>query len=612
MDLCNLIDDPFDFIECQGQFPPSETMADGNLDDELNDILLNRAPSISQTQPSLLRPIDLPSHRKHYGLLTFYRYRIPILFRLSNNYYVPYIRFSYALNVLDQHQSNRISPILDMVKNLPILEMTSIETVYYDRVINSLSASIDIIPENHPEWSNRLLSVALLDCLLGILDCSTSFFQTNYINTEKWEQILETMRQEVKSRWTIEEKLVINQIEKQSRQSNNELDSLCVSSTNIAQRRLFFEKRLDLSIVDESGGFVQLDSYIFPYIKCLKTNRIYINLNDIHSRYHQYLLLPSYYIHRFPSNSSQAHSYSIISEQARENYFWNSIHGTVYMAKRLPNPASQDFELKFLSLDIFLKAKGMCFVQLFEKSSLDYLTTTYKNQFGRQFVIGDSSRQCGFIDDDLPYIRTGKQEALCRTWIPAESVSERLMTHDERLFINCMLLYHNRWKMILNRCIRSSRAVCKCCKKEFCLEHLWQHMNSIDSQLNPLKVEVEEINSQLKTLDIESIITNFRQQMLQWRVDSYTTIDRLSEDKCQEFNRHIYEKFNQHRQEIDQLQSRIDELIVTHDGNDQDIDLIKWKIDDLKDNIRKVKRYMIPTILMLPLILDKQLIRIKD
>ena len=74
--------------------------------------------------------------------------------------------------------------------------------------------SCDIIPENHSEWSNKLLSVALLDCLLGILDCSTSFFQTNNLNTQKWEQILETMRQEVKSRWTIEEKLVLNQIEK--------------------------------------------------------------------------------------------------------------------------------------------------------------------------------------------------------------------------------------------------------------------------------------------------------------------------------------------------------------------------------------------------------------
>ena len=101
-----------------------------------------------------------------------------------------------------------------MVKNLPILEMTPIEIVYYDRLTNSLSSIIDIIPDNHSEWSNRLLSVALLDCLLGILDCSTSFFQTNSLNTQKWEQILETMREEVKSRWTLEEKLILNQVEK--------------------------------------------------------------------------------------------------------------------------------------------------------------------------------------------------------------------------------------------------------------------------------------------------------------------------------------------------------------------------------------------------------------
>jgi hypothetical protein len=116
--------------------------------------------------------------------------------------------------VLDQHQSNRSSPVLDMVKNLPILEMTSIETVYYNRLINSLSSTIDLIPANHSEWSNKLLSVSLLDCLIGILDCSTSFFQTNSLNMQKWEEILGTMRQEVKSRWTIEEKLVLNQVEK--------------------------------------------------------------------------------------------------------------------------------------------------------------------------------------------------------------------------------------------------------------------------------------------------------------------------------------------------------------------------------------------------------------
>lgn len=121
------------------------------------------------------------------------------------------------------------------------------------------------------------------------------------------------------------------------------------------------------------------------------------------------------------------------------------------MSKRLPNPKNQDFQLKFLSLDIFLKSKGSCFVQLFEKSSLDYLTANYKDEFGRQFVVGDSTRQCGFIDNEIPYIRIGKQENLCRTWIPTETQSSRVMTQDERLFINCMLLYHDRWNVVLSK-----------------------------------------------------------------------------------------------------------------------------------------------------------------
>lgn len=81
MDLCSLGDDPFEFIEREGQFLPTDITTDSNLDDELPDIVLAKLPNTCQPQPSPSRPIDLPSHRKHYGLLTFFRYRIPILFR---------------------------------------------------------------------------------------------------------------------------------------------------------------------------------------------------------------------------------------------------------------------------------------------------------------------------------------------------------------------------------------------------------------------------------------------------------------------------------------------------------------------------------------------------
>jgi hypothetical protein len=78
----DLLNDPLEFIESEGLFLAPENHENINLDDELNDILsipTQNTRSLPQSSP--LRPIDLPSYRKHYGLLTFYQYRIPILFR---------------------------------------------------------------------------------------------------------------------------------------------------------------------------------------------------------------------------------------------------------------------------------------------------------------------------------------------------------------------------------------------------------------------------------------------------------------------------------------------------------------------------------------------------
>ena len=81
MDLFNFSTDPFEFIESEGLFLNSEKDDGLNFADDLEDILSIPISNPRQLQSSPLRPIDLPSYRKHYGLLTFYQYRIPILFR---------------------------------------------------------------------------------------------------------------------------------------------------------------------------------------------------------------------------------------------------------------------------------------------------------------------------------------------------------------------------------------------------------------------------------------------------------------------------------------------------------------------------------------------------
>ena len=69
----------FDLIETDGE----ETNEIKNHRDELWDFPLHHStPSFSRLQPAALpRPIDLPSRKKHYGLLTFLDSQLPIIYR---------------------------------------------------------------------------------------------------------------------------------------------------------------------------------------------------------------------------------------------------------------------------------------------------------------------------------------------------------------------------------------------------------------------------------------------------------------------------------------------------------------------------------------------------
>ena len=84
MDLFNSFPDPFECIDSEGHLQSLDMHTDTTeIDDEIDEILLNRSTTTQAPQASPLRPVDLPSHRKHYGLLTFFTDRIPIIFRFE-------------------------------------------------------------------------------------------------------------------------------------------------------------------------------------------------------------------------------------------------------------------------------------------------------------------------------------------------------------------------------------------------------------------------------------------------------------------------------------------------------------------------------------------------
>jgi hypothetical protein len=155
-------------------------------------------------------------------------------------------------------------------------------------------------------------------------------------------------------------------------------------------------------------------------------------------------------------NSSMYRSYTIVIEQAQSNYDWNIIRRgrNNNLLKYLPSAKrmKENFyeQFSFLPLHLLLKKDSTVqFVQLFETSSLDEIETNYKNHVGREFIL-TPKRQGGLVNGTIPcLILTQFDQQII--WIPSETKTRRIMSNDERLYLNMILLYHGLWKNILTK-----------------------------------------------------------------------------------------------------------------------------------------------------------------
>jgi hypothetical protein len=148
-------------------------------------------------------------------------------------------------------------------------------------------------------------------------------------------------------------------------------------------------------------------------------------------------------------SSPMYRAYAIVIEQAQLNYDWNIIRRgrNNDLSKFLPSAKKNFYEqLPFLPLHVFLKKDfNFQFVQIFQTSSLDEIESNYKNNVARQFIMV-TNRQGGLVNDTIPCLISTQI-----IWIPSETKTQRIMTNDERLYLNIILLYHGLWKNTLTK-----------------------------------------------------------------------------------------------------------------------------------------------------------------
>ncbi|CAF2482844.1 unnamed protein product [Rotaria sp. Silwood2] len=163
----------------------------------------------------------------------------------------------------------------------------------------------------------------------------------------------------------------------------------------------------------------------------------------------------------------------------------------------------------------------------------------------------------------------------------------------------------------IETCKRKSRALCHCCNKNLCPDHLKEHDDSINSQIHPLVDDINNLDNQLSALNVDEIIDKCRQKLDKWRHDSHKEIDRFYQEKYQELQKRCIERVGQKRKTIHQLKLNTNKLIQEQEATYDDISSLKSIINDIKRDIDQYEENGI-SVDVYPLIINNNLIYIEN
>ena len=158
-------------------------------------------------------------------------------------------------------------------------------------------------------------------------------------------------------------------------------------------------------------------------------------------------------------------------------------------------------------------------------------------------------------------------------------------------------------------CKRKSRAICHCCNKNLCPDHLKEHYDLPNSQLNYFVDDINTLADQLLLLNIE-INDKSHKKLDKWRDDCYTMINNYYEEKYEELQQRYTERVEKYGKEIDQIKEKINEFMRGEEVTHEDIPTLKASINNMKRDIKQFEEKSI-IVDIHPLTIKKDLIQIE-
>ncbi|CAF2331071.1 unnamed protein product [Rotaria sp. Silwood2] len=141
---------------------------------------------------------------------------------------------------------------------------------------------------------------------------------------------------------------------------------------------------------------------------------------------------------------------------------------------------------------------------------------------------------------------------------------------------------------VVEKCELASLALCQCCKKNLCIDHLNEHANQRNEKLLPF---VDKINVLLNRF------SNFYdgensglKQLDEWKQAAYKLIDTFYEKKRREF---IDETTDKQREQLNEMHNKLKELIRKKGGTQQDFHTFSENMRSMEQHLDKLQQIQI-------------------
>ena len=129
---------------------------------------------------------------------------------------------------------------------------------------------------------------------------------------------------------------------------------------------------------------------------------------------------------------------------------------------------------------------------------------------------------------------------------------------------------------------RASRALCNCCELYLCRDHLKEHDDLLNAQVEPLVDEINQLAEQLEHFRVDRLCQTNRQELDRWRQLAVQSIDRMHEEKCQELTRTVDRRLSRLREQAKEIQRHVAALAREQDATTEQIHWLRTSIDTVQ------------------------------